>query len=400
MERAKVKTGPILRGLGIFLIVLGVALNEWVIKGLSGGQAQFAEVEKRVFLAVVELGLMALGWAIYRYGRVVLVNLALVAFSVLLTLGGVEFALTRLPSNLEEEAPKWIPYAQKMANLRINEVHEARARGNRHGFNDRDHALKKAPGTWRIAVLGDSFVWGVGVEASVIWTRKLERIFNENGYPCEILHWGKPGWSTLDQYHFLTTQGIDYEFDLLLVGFVVNDPMMDPEANIKRFIYDGGLIDRVIVRPLSRYLFPNTISLFVDLTNAFFDSHFGYGYANWLKKVYSAENLAKYQGQLDRLAGFCRERRIELLIVMTPENHHPSIRERFAQVIPMFQKAGIAYLDLYPAAHDRFRSIPNRKLWANPADGHPGDAMTDLYAWSAYRYLIGGGYLTKGKGEP
>jgi hypothetical protein len=274
-----------------------------------------------------------------------------------------------------------------MINARINQGHQARALLNRHGFNDREHAVRKPPGVKRIAVLGDSFVWGVGVEQQVIWTHKLERLLNQKGIPTEILHWGKPGWSTLDQFRFLKADGIRYDFDLLLVGLVTNDPMMDESLNIKRFIYDGGLIDRIIVQPVSRYLFPNAISLWVDLTNGFFDAYFGYGYANWMEKVYEEDNLNQYHGLLKELARYCKERGIEQLFVMTPENHLPAIKARFDRIAVLLQNAGIPYLDLYPVIHSQLHHIPSRKLWANPADGHPGDAITELLAQSVYQYL-------------
>jgi hypothetical protein len=304
----------------------------------------------------------------------------------------LEIGLKYVPSNLKNEAPLWIPYEHKMINARINEIHSARSKLNRYGFNDREHSLRKAPGITRISVLGDSFIWGVGVEDQVIWTNKLARLLSQNGVKSEILNWGKPGWSTLDEYRFLKSDGARYDFDLLLVGFVVNDPVMDG-SNIKRFIYTGGMIDRLLVQPISRYLFPNAISLSVDLVNGFFDSFFGYGYINWLNKVYTEENLKQYQAMLKDMSAYCRARNIRMLFVMTPENHHPWLQQRFEKIIPLLKNAGIDHLNLYPAVHKELHQIPNRELWANPADGHPGDRVTDVYARNVYRYLMNQGYF-------
>ncbi len=378
--------------LGVSLIIAGIVLNEWVIQFLSQGQVKFAEVEKRVFLVTVEIFLVLLGLVILRYKKVALQNLSLIFCSILFSLGVVEIGLKYVPSNLEHEAPTWIPYEQKMINARINEVHDARSKLNRYGFNDREHSPRKTPGIIRIAVLGDSFIWGAGVEDQVIWTNKLARLLNKNGVKAEILNWGKPGWSTLDEYRFLKSEGARYDFDLLLVGFVVNDPVMD-ESNIVRFIYTGGIIDRFLVQPVSRYIFPNAISLSVDLINSFFDTFFGYGYVNWLNKVYREENLQQYQALLKDISAYGRTRNIRMLFVMTPENHHPWLQERFEKIIPLLKDANIEHVNLYPAVHKELRHIPNRKLWANPADGHPGDRVTDVYAQYVYRYLLDQGYL-------
>jgi hypothetical protein len=259
--------------LGISLIISGVVLNEWTIKFIFQGQVKFAETEKQVFLAIVDIFMVFLGLLILRYKKTVLQNLLLIFCSLFFSFWILEIGLKHVPSNLEIEAPKWIPYKQKMLNNRINQIHQDKARLNSHGFNDNEYSLLKPPGVTRIAVLGDSFVWGVGVDDRVIWTHKLEYMLNQNGVRSEILNWGKPGWSTLDEYRFLKSDGIHYEIDLLLVDFVVNDPVMD-ESNLKLFIYDIGIIDRFIVQPISRYLFPNAISFFVDLVNDFFNSFF------------------------------------------------------------------------------------------------------------------------------
>lgn len=378
--------------LGVSLIIAGVVLNEWVIKFLSTEQVKLAEIEKRVFLVTVEIFLVLLGFLIFRYKKVALQNLLLLFCSIFFTFGILEIGLKYVPSNLEHEAPLWIPYEHKMMNSRINQGHQARSKLNRYGFNDQEHSLRKAPGLTRIAVLGDSFIWGAGVEDQVIWTNKLARLLNQNGVKSEILNWGKPGWSTLDEYRFLKSDGTHYDFDLLLVGFVVNDPVMD-ESNIKRFINTGGIIDRLLVQPISRYLFPNAISLSVDLVNGFFDSFFGYGYINWLNKVYTAENLKQYQALLKDMSEYCHARHTRMLFVMTPENHHPWLQQRFEKIIPLLKNANIDYVNLYPAVYKELHHIPNRKLWANPADGHPGDRVTDVYAQYVYRYLMNQGYF-------
>lgn len=379
--------------LGLSLILSGVILNQWTIKFFFQGQVKLAETEKQIFLVIIEILLVFLGLLIIRYKKVALQNLLLVFCSIFFTFGILEVGLKYVPSNLENEAPLWTPYKQKMMNTRINEIHNTRSKLNRFGFNDREHSLRRVPGITRIAVLGDSFIWGVGVEARVIWTHKLARLLNQTGVKSEILNWGKPGWSTLDEYRFLKSDGINYDFDLLLVGFVVNDPVMDDSQPIS-FIYAGGIIDRLLVQPISRYLFPDAISLFIDLVNLFFDSFFGYGYINWLNKVYAEENLKQYQALLKDMAQYCHARQIRLLFVMTPENHHPWLRQRFDKIIPLLKNANIDYMNLYPAVYEELHHIPSRKLWANPADGHPGDRVTDVYTQHVYRHLINQGYFS------
>jgi hypothetical protein len=380
------------RILGGGFILTGIILNEWVIKYLTHGQVKFAEIEKQILIAMVNICLVVLGILIIRYQKIAFQNMLLFSASVIVTFGFLEVGLRFIPPDLESESPRWIPHHYKLQNIAINQEHKIRSKVNPYGFNDMVHPFKKNPGSTRIAVLGDSFVWGAGAEQQHMWTRKLEKMMNQNGMNVTILNWGKPGWSTLDEFQFLKSEGIKYEFDLLLIGFVVNDPMMD-QSKHRVFIYSGGIIDRLFVQPLSQYLIPNTASLFVDLINQFFDRFFGYGYCNWLNHVYSPDNLQQYQSLLFELAAFFKNHDIRALVVMTPENHNPLLQERFEIVADLFQNAEIPYFNLYPDVYETLHHIPNRKLWANPADGHPGEKVTDVYAQSIYQYLIDHNYL-------
>lgn len=373
------------RILGFLLIGAGILFNEAVIRFLSRGEVRFAELEKRIFLVILEIFLIALGYLLIRYKNAALKNLLLVMFSFLASFGMIEIGLRFIPSNLEAERPLWIPSELKIGNRALKEAHLKVARMNPYGFNDRVHRMEKAPGVRRIAVLGDSVIWGEGVREEAIWTRRLEEKLNRGGAAAEILNWGKPGWSTLDQFHFLASEGIKYDFDLLIFAFVINDPVMD-ESQPRLFIYEGGLAESLVNNTIG-YLFPDAASLFIDLINNFFNGYFGYGYENWLKKVYETDNLNRYQALLLKIGDYCRSRRIPVIFVLTPENYLPYLKDAFGKIEVMLEAAGIRYLNLYPEIHRRFHHLPVRRLWANPADAHPGDLLTRAYAEMVAEYL-------------
>jgi hypothetical protein len=157
----------------------------------------------------------------------------------------------------------------------------------------------------RIAVLGDSFIWGSGVPDSVIWTHKLEQQFNKHGLPCEIFNWGKSGWSTMDEFSFLRNSGIQFRFDLLIFAFVVNDPVIDTPP-MQELITRDGAFERSILNPLSM-IFPNDISFIKDLMNDVSATYFDYGYMNWLKKIYTDENLIKYASCIREIKQYCTQ---------------------------------------------------------------------------------------------
>src|SRR5215831_8576244 len=50
---------------------------------------------------------------------------------------------------------------------------------NRFGFNAPDYPLTKAPGTFRIVVVGDSFGWAGGLKGN--YTHLLQQLFDQRG---------------------------------------------------------------------------------------------------------------------------------------------------------------------------------------------------------------------------
>lgn len=91
---------------------------------------------------------------------------------------------------------------------------------NSRGFRDAEHSLDKPLGTFRIALLGDSFVFGSGgVEPQARFSDLLAR----TGKNIEALNFGVPGYSTDQEYLQLKNQGLGYHPDLVLLCLFVND---------------------------------------------------------------------------------------------------------------------------------------------------------------------------------
>lgn len=81
-------------------------------------------------------------------------------------------------------------------------VHEA----NEQGFRGPQRSVEKPPGTKRISVVGDSWIYGMGVRSHEAIAAQLESVLREKGHPVEVLNFGIPGldfFSALDQMeHF------------------------------------------------------------------------------------------------------------------------------------------------------------------------------------------------------
>ncbi len=94
---------------------------------------------------------------------------------------------------------------------------------NERGYRDEDHGLKKAPGTRRLVCLGDSFAWGAGVQFEDTYPQRLRRLLRKRGDAWEIVNLALPGLNTVDEAARLEAEGLAYDPDVVLLGYVLND---------------------------------------------------------------------------------------------------------------------------------------------------------------------------------
>ena len=93
---------------------------------------------------------------------------------------------------------------------------------NQKGLRDRDYSYERTPGKKRILVLGDSFVWGLGVEQNQVFTEQLENLLTN----VEVINAGVSGYSTDQELLWFKSEGIKYNPDLvILVVSGIDDSM-------------------------------------------------------------------------------------------------------------------------------------------------------------------------------
>ena len=137
---------------------------------------------------------------------------------------------------------------------------------NAAGFRDAPHAEEKAPGAYRVVVLGDSFVFGSGVPQDAILTRRLAARL---GPGFEIVNLGVPGYGTDQELLTLRRWGRKLSPDLVLLGFFWNDLMENTSDRIyglpkPRFTLEGG---RLVLHPPAGFSAPSAFAR-VDATLA------------------------------------------------------------------------------------------------------------------------------------
>ena len=122
---------------------------------------------------------------------------------------------------------------------------------NSDGLRGPETPLERRPGTYRIALIGDSFVAGFDVRfeatAGEVLARRLTAL---RGSPVEVLNFGHGGYGTTQELLTLQHEVWKYSPDLILVGVTTGNDISDNYRPLKRsdyipyFVYEG---DRLVL---------------------------------------------------------------------------------------------------------------------------------------------------------
>lgn len=187
--------------------------------------------------------------------RPFVLNLSLVLGSLLATLLLIEAGLRvvdfsypafhrpddRLGLRLRENASGW-----------FRSEGEAQVRINGAGFRDKDRAVEKPPGSFRIAVLGDSYVEALQVDLDQTFPALLERLLAGceafGRKPVEVLNFGVSSYGTAQQLltfrHFAKAYSPDLVLAAVFAGNDVrnNSRTLEPDKLRPFFILDGSAL--------------------------------------------------------------------------------------------------------------------------------------------------------------
>ncbi len=99
---------------------------------------------------------------------------------------------------------------------------------NADGMRDRDYALDKPAGVFRIACLGDSICFGYDVQANETIADRLEEYLNRYyaspGRSFEVLNFGVTGYNITQVVENLRVRAVKYDPDLIIYAYSMNDP--------------------------------------------------------------------------------------------------------------------------------------------------------------------------------
>jgi len=244
----------------------------------------------------------------------------------------------------------------------------------------------------KILVVGDSFVFGSGLtNINQIWWTILQSELNQRGYDCAVYAAGLGGASTWDELLWLRDTALleDIKPDLVIIGFVTNDMILD-----SRYLKKGLLssfynkIDQSIESQKNKHyvdrgwiseIFPN-LNAVIDYKLA--SRNGAYSAYEDLDEFLAGNEHLEYCKTLlfQPLGEFVKHAGIPVVVIPTPESPRGRDFELlYENVLPLFEQAGLPVHNPLDRFRDRYPK-PNRQVdkyfMAMPTDYHPGPATS------------------------
>lgn len=275
----------------------------------------------------------------------------------------------------------------------VNTNRRAMRPQNSKGYRDKERTLAKPPGTHRVVSLGDSFAWGASVEFDDAYPQRLERaLTRRRKEPWEVVSLAMPGMNTVDHAAQLAQEGMAYQPDVILLGYVMNDSE-DVQAAEARRAVDWAQGPPVPRGPWSRSALFRLVSTRLWATAENRRRISGY------KSMYADDAPGWIAGRraLKALGALAREKGVPFVVAIFPLFGNP-LDERYPfaelhdKVARAAEEAGAKVVDLLPA----YRGLRWDVLVVNGVDDeHPNEiahriaanrllhAMDDVVPWTS-----------------
>jgi hypothetical protein len=126
----------------------------------------------------------------------------------------------------------------------VKQEFKTEIRTNSKGLRDKETG-PKAPGSFRILSLGDSYVWGAyGTSMEETYSAILERMLQDSvkNRRIEVINAGVMAWGTDNELAFYRAYGREYEPDVVLLSFCVANDFFDNLVTGELTVKNGNLV--------------------------------------------------------------------------------------------------------------------------------------------------------------
>lgn len=250
----------------------------------------------------------------------------------------------------------------------------------------------------RIAVIGDSFTAGAGVQATDRYAAQLERMLNARAglQPVKVKLFAHAGTSTLQQLRFLK-EALRWRPNLVVLGICLNDTE-DPHRSDQT-----GKWRREILPPP-----PGPRLAAVLRHSAFLAAIYrGWavrearrGFARYYRRLYDPAYTGwiRFRVGIKKFKSVCAREEIPFLAVILPLMNDPFEKGRYRfefaheAIRALLESNGVACLD----ALEAFRGKNSLRMTAVPVlDPHPSEIAHRIIAETVLDGLVTRGYLSE-----
>lgn len=257
-------------------------------------------------------------------------------------------------------------------------------KNNSLGFRDDEFPVQKPTGEWRVIALGDSFTYGMGVQANDNWPTVLERsLAQQRGSAVQVINagmaCGNGARSAAEYAPWLAREGMAFGPDLVILGFCLNDVSDD----VPMLSYAPAKYEPVL-GGISRVLGAATFLARMRAARATDTSK---GIEAILDSAPAKARWQAVQEGLRAIAATCAAAKVPFVVAVFPmmsqlDGPYPYGRIH-AMVGEFCQREGIRCVDLLAV----FRGRADQNLWVHGTDQHPNDVGHRLMADGIFSFL-------------
>ena len=201
-----------LLGTAVTLAVLFIAFSDPSRAGLRF----FAKLTILTIVSAVPLSLLITRYFGRDANRHFWGKLILLGISVSIALLIAEFVIRVAFRDVSTTSDNSSYFAQRWYSLHPPALNE-------WGFREGDVSRFKSPGTYRIAIIGDSYTYGQGILVDGRFSNLLQYELNKSNGRYEVRNFGRPGAETDDHLQILNEVVLDLSPDFVLLQWSVND---------------------------------------------------------------------------------------------------------------------------------------------------------------------------------
>ena len=284
--------------------------------------------------------------------------------------------LLHRPSSVPGLAYELVPNRQKYS-------HGAIIRTNSFGMRDEEPRMEDGDSLHRIVVIGDSNTFGFGIPGEDVYPKVLEKLLNEKiqDGQFEVLNLGVGGYSTRDEALVLEYKGIRWNPELVVIGYVLNDPEIDPIQPLHTYYQEPRWWQYLNV---SRLVARSKNSLEIKVL----------GEGDYIKYLHAHHQ--KWQSVvegLEKIGTLGQKRKIPILLLIFPMTGKSwtvyPYRNLHQQVANIAKEKDLKVLDLY----DYFSQFHPEELMVAPRDAHPSKFGHELTARAIYQWMLANNHL-------